>query len=150
MNSKDKSEEDHSFDETKLAQSRFSRGALIVAGSISLGLGIIGIILPLLPTTPFLLLAAWCYARSSKKFYIWLINNKRFGRIIKNYYEGKGIPLHVKIYAISLLWVTILLSSYLFIEMLLIRIILIIIATLVTIHILRFPTLKKTEKTKKE
>lgn len=114
---------------------RFLRGLLIVAGSVFLGLGILGIILPLLPTTPFLLLAAACYARSSKRIYTWLLTNKWFGNYIKNYREGKGVPLKVKISAISLLWVTILFSTIQLIDNLLVRILLILIALAVTVHI---------------
>ncbi len=77
---------------------------LIIAGSISLGLGVLGIILPLLPTTPLLLLAAACYVRSSEKLYNWLITNKYFGSYIQNYRDGKGIPLKAKVIGVSLLW----------------------------------------------
>ena len=82
---------------------KYLRWLLIAAGTVSILLGILGIILPLLPTTPFLLLAAASYARSSVKFYNWLINNRFFGSYIKNYREGKGIPLRVKVSAISFL-----------------------------------------------
>ena len=115
---------------------------LITAGTIFLGLGIIGIFLPILPTTPFLLLAAACYARSSKRFYNWLLKNKWFGKYIERYREGKGIPLKVKIYIITLLWITILLSTIFFIEIFWIRILLILIAVGVTIHILTIKTYK--------
>ena len=119
---------------------------LITAGTIFVGLGIIGIFLPILPTTPFLLLAAACYARSSKRFYDWLLNNKLFGVYIKNYREGKGVPLKVKIFTISLLWVTILFSVFFIIQILWIRIFLIIIAVGVTIHILTIKTYKQKKK----
>ncbi|WP_090237067.1 YbaN family protein [Lentibacillus halodurans] len=76
---------------------------LILAGSISLGVGILGIILPLLPTTPLLLLAAACYVRSSEKLYHWLITNKYFGSYIQNYRDGKGIPLKAKVMGVSVL-----------------------------------------------
>ena len=73
---------------------------LITAGTIFIGIGIIGIFIPILPTTPFLLLAAACYARSSTRFYDWLINNKLIGAYIKNYREGRGIPLKIKVFTI--------------------------------------------------
>ena len=76
-----------------LISNKFFRFLLIIAGTIFLVFGIIGIFLPILPTTPFLLLAAACYARSSKRFYNWLMNNKWFGNYIKNYNEGRGVPL---------------------------------------------------------
>lgn len=119
------------------------KGILIVSGTFFLILGIIGIFIPLLPTTPFLLLAAACYARGSKKFYNWLINNKWLGEYIKNYQEGRGIPLTVKILSITLLWVTITFSTIIIVSNFLLRIILIIIAIGVTIHILTIKTLEK-------
>jgi len=115
---------------------------LMSAGTIFLGLGLLGVFLPILPTTPFLLLAAACYARSSKRIYDWLIQNKWFGSYIKNYQEGKGIPLKVKILTISILWVTILLSAFSILQIFWVKILLIIIAFGVTIHILTIKTCK--------
>jgi uncharacterized protein len=70
-------------------------------------LGAVGIFLPVLPTTPFLLLAAACYCRSSDKLYQWLMGNKWFGTYIKNYREGKGLSIKTKIIALTVLWVSI-------------------------------------------
>lgn len=120
-----------------------SRWVLIIAGTLSLGLGIVGIFLPLLPTTPLLLLSATCYARSSKRFYNWLLNNKWFGNYIKNYREGKGVPLKVKFLSISFLWIAIGYAVIFVVHILLGRIILILIAVGVTIHILSIKTLKQ-------
>ena len=111
------------------------RVVLIIAGTLFVGLGDLGIILPVLPTTPFLLLAAACYARSSDKFYNWLLNNKWFGRYIKNYRDGKGIPIKTVVLSISLLWITIIFSVVFIVHNVFIRVILIIIAVVVTIHI---------------
>jgi hypothetical protein len=108
---------------------------LIAAGTVSLGLGILGIVLPLLPTTPFLLLTAACYARSSDKFYNWLINHMWLGPYIKNYKEGKGIPLRIRVITVALLWGTILLSVFLVVKMLWLKVILLLIAAGVTIHV---------------
>jgi len=127
----------------KKASSRFARGILITAGTFFVGLGVLGIFLPLLPTTPFLLLAAACYARSSKRFYNWLLTNKWFGNYIKNYQEKKGVPLKVKLSSLSLLWITILFSAVFVVDIFFVRIILILIATCVTIHILYIRTLKR-------
>ena len=69
------------------------RGLLILGGSVSTFLGIAGIFLPLLPTTPFLLLASWCFVRSSDKLHYKLMNNKYLGPFIKNYKEKKGIKI---------------------------------------------------------
>jgi len=120
-----------------------SRGVLIIAGTFFVGLGILGIFLPLLPTTPFLLLAAACYARSSERFYNWLLNNRWFGNYIKNYLEGKGAPLRVKVLSISFLWIAIGYSVALVVDIFLVRILLILIAIGVTIHILSIRTLKQ-------
>ncbi len=117
---------------------------LIVIGFLAVGLGILGMFLPVLPTTPFLLLAAACFAKSSKRFYHWLLNNKWFGSYIKNYREGKGIPLKIKILSMGFMWVTILTSSIFFIDNIYIRILLIVIAIIVTIHISLIKT-KKSE-----
>ena len=143
MKKQEKKGANEHFDQTTLVQSKLMRKLLIFAGTFFVVIGIIGIFLPLLPTTPFLLLAAWCYARSSERFYNWLINNKWFGEYIKNYREGKGVPLKVKILSISFLWITILISVYFFVTNIYIRLILIAIAIAVTIHILSFPTIKR-------
>ena len=114
---------------------------LITAGTVSLVLGIAGIFLPLLPTTPFLLLTAACYARSSQKFYSRLINDKYLGNYISNYREKKGIPLKAKLTTLLLLWAAILSSALFFVDPVPVKIILIIIALSVSIHILSFKTL---------
>jgi uncharacterized membrane protein YbaN (DUF454 family) len=121
---------------------KWLRVILIAVGSLFAGLGIIGIFLPVLPTTPFLLLAAACYARSSQKFYNWLLNNRYFGNYIKNYRERKSVPLKVKMLTIALLWVTIGFSVIFAVETIFIRVLLILIATGVSIHVLSLRTLR--------
>jgi len=91
---------------------------------------------PILPTTPFLLLAAACYMRSSQKFYRWLINNRLFGTYIRNYISGRGMPLRIKAFTIILLWVAIGLSICIAAPNLIVKIILVIIAVGVTLHII--------------
>jgi hypothetical protein len=113
---------------------------LLVTGIIATGIGILGIFLPLLPTTPFLILAAACFIRSSDRLYTWLITNRIFGEYLKNYLDRKGIPLGVKIITIFLLWITILLSALLFTDLIWVRILLVIIAVGVTIHLLYIKT----------
>lgn len=115
----------------------------IVAGTICLGLGTLGIILPLLPTTPFLLLTAACYMRGSDRMYQWLLNNKWFGTYIRNYREGKGIPLRGKISALVLLWTTISFTAIFIISIGVIRVTLFIIAAIVSIYLIKLPTLEK-------
>ena len=117
------------------------RVILIVAGTVSLSLGILGIVVPILPTTPFLLLAAACYARGSQRFYNWLLNNRCLGTYIRNYIEKKGIPLKVKIFTITLLWTTISISVILISPNLIVQVILVVIATGVTAHVLSLKTL---------
>ena len=129
-------------DERKIT-SNLSGWVLSIMGSFFTGLGILGIFLPLLPTTPFLLLAAACYIRSSERFYNWLMNNKWLGNYIKNYLEGKGVSLKSKVLFISLLWITIGYSVVFVVNIFLIRVILILIAIGVTIHLLSIRTLKK-------
>ncbi len=119
------------------------RNILIIAGFICVGLGILGMFLPVLPTTPFLLLAAAAFAKSSDKAYHWLMTNKWFGSYISNYREGKGIPLHVKITSITFLWLTILTSAIFFVDNLYIKILLILIAIGVTTHIVSVKTMRK-------
>jgi uncharacterized membrane protein YbaN (DUF454 family) len=116
-------------------QATVKRKLLIGAGTLSTGLGIIGIFIPILPTTPFLLLAAACYMRSSERFYQWLINNRVFGAYVRNYIEGRGMPVRIKIFTILLLWLTIGLSIIFGVQNIVIRIVLICIAVGVTAHI---------------
>ena len=85
--------------EDKKSKYLIIRILLIILGSIFVAIGAVGILVPGLPTTPFMILAAACYIRSSNKLYNWLIKNKLFGKHIKNIREGKGIPIRVKIFA---------------------------------------------------
>ena len=116
---------------------------LIVAGSLCVALSILGMVLPVLPTTPFLLLAAICYERSSPRFYNWLITNRWFGRYIKNYREGRGIPLREKLFTLAVLWASIIYGAFFVTDNLWIRIVLISVATGVTIHLTRVKTLRR-------
>ena len=112
------------------------RRLFILIGSLFVGLALLGIFLPILPTTPFLLLAAACYARGSDRFYNWLLNNRWFGGYIRNYREGRGIPLRIKLLAITFLWITIGCSAAFVVHTLPLRVILIVIAVAVTTHII--------------
>lgn len=125
--------------DTKIYHGLF-RLVLVLAGNIFVGLGILGIFLPLLPTTPFFLLAATCFAKSSPKFYHWLMNNRWFGSYLKNYRDKQCIPKKIKIISISILWIVILSSMLFAVETIFFKIILIIIAVGVTIHIGRLTT----------
>jgi uncharacterized membrane protein YbaN (DUF454 family) len=85
---------------------------LNLIGGIAVVLAILGVFLPLLPTTPFLLLASACFARGSTRLHGWLINNKLFGAYLRNYEQGRGIPLRGKVVALVLLWASIGYSAY--------------------------------------
>ncbi len=115
---------------------------LVAAGSLSLGLGLIGIFVPLLPTTPFLLLAAACYARGSRRLHDWLMSRPRLGAYIRRYREGRGIPLGTKVFTVGLLWATIGVSLALASESAALRIVLLLVAFGVTIHVLTRPTFR--------
>jgi hypothetical protein len=122
---------------------RIARAILIALGTSSLALGIAGVFLPILPTTPFLLLAAACYSRSSRRFYNWLISNRFFGEYIRNYLERRGIPLRVKVLSLALLWITIGCSAAFAVDALWLRILLAAIAVGVTLHVLSLRTLTR-------
>lgn len=115
--------------------SRLVRWSLMVSGSICLMLGLVGIFVPVLPTTPFLLLAAACYARSSQRFYCWLVGNRLFGAYIRSYREGRGLPLRVRLFTIVMLWLTIGVTVIFLVEPLWLRALLLFIASAVTVHV---------------
>ncbi len=85
---------------------------LIIAGWLCVILGVIGIVLPLLPTTPFILLAAFCFARSSDKFHHWLVTHHYFGPIIQRWEENKAIPRNVRNFTIVFMWCGMSFSMY--------------------------------------
>ncbi len=109
---------------------------LIAAGMVSTVVGVIGIFVPLLPTTPLLLLAAACFMRSSDRLYTALIRHKVLGMYIKNYMEKRGIPIKIKLFSIALLWAGILSSAMFATDKLWLRILLVSIAIVVSIHIM--------------
>ncbi|MCI0919221.1 YbaN family protein [Pseudomonas stutzeri] len=116
------------------------RYLLLGTGWLSVALGVIGIFLPVLPTTPFLLLAAACFVRSSRRFYDWLVMHPRLGPWFRDYLEGNGVPLKGKVYSIIAMWLSIALSCWL-VPMPWARAGMLTSATLVTIYILRLKTL---------
>ena len=120
-----------------------TRVLFFVLGSISLLLGAVGIFLPLIPTTPFLLLSVACYLRSSTKMHTWLVNNRVFGQYLSNYREGKGLPMKVKIFTLGILWVTVIYSAFYIIDILVMQFLLIFVAIMVTMHLVLLPTFKR-------
>jgi uncharacterized membrane protein YbaN (DUF454 family) len=116
---------------------------LVTVGTIAVGLGVVGVFVPLLPTTPFLLLAAACFARSSESLYNWLIHHKWFGDYIRHYREHKAITLRAKIVTLVLLWSVIGYTAIRIVSAWWVRVLLGIIAVGVTIHILHLKTLTR-------
>ncbi|MBN1367260.1 MAG: YbaN family protein [Dehalococcoidales bacterium] len=119
---------------------KLKKRLFVAGGSIALVLGITGIVLPVLPTTPFLLLAALCYMRGSQRLYNMLLYNRFVGNYLRNYLQGRGMTLKMKICTLSLLWAAIILSGTLATDSLIIRIILAIVLIGVTIHICMIKT----------
>lgn len=119
--------------------SRLMKALLVAAGTLSVALGVIGIFLPLMPTTVFLLLAAACYARSSDRFYLWLVNHRWLGTYIRNHYEGRGMRRRDKVITLVALWAGIGATAIWSVDATWIRVILAGIAVAVTAHIVRLP-----------
>ncbi len=117
-----------------------ARHALVVAGVLCLVIGVLALLVPILPTTPFLLIAAACFARSSDRFYYWLINHRWFGPHIRNYRESRGITLRMKVASIVTIWCSVAFSSVFVLPNWSLRIGLALIAALVTLHLLSLRT----------
>lgn len=113
---------------------------LIIVGTIAVALGVVGIFIPVLPTTPFLLLAAACYAASSKRFYRWLTTNRLFGPHLVNYREGRGMSVKVKAGTLTLMWSMMAVSILFFLDSLPMKAALLAIAIAVSVHILMIKT----------
>ena len=94
----------HDVHTVDLNRSGLSRTFWFICGFISMVVGLIGIPVPGLPTTPLMILAAACFAKSSQRFYDWIIHNKLFGHHVKNYREGKGIPRKSKPIILATMW----------------------------------------------
>ena len=116
------------------------KALLLFVGWLSVILGVIGIFLPIMPTTPFLLLAAACFVRSSPKFYQWLVGHPRLGKYLVYYLEGKGIPLKAKIYTIALITISMSVTTYI-VPVTAVKFLLPLIGVLVALYIVRQPTL---------
>ena len=106
-------------------------------GCIAVVLAVLGAFLPLLPTTPFLLLASACFARGSDRLHAWLLGNRVFGEYLRNYEQGRGIPLRGKITVLIVMWLSIGYSIYR-LQMWPLQLMLVAIATCVTIYLVRF------------
>ena len=111
---------------------------LLGAGNISVALGVVGIFLPLLPTTPFLLLAAACYVRSSNTFYSWLVAHPVLSKYILAYLNGEGIPRKAKYYTLFTMWLTMAVSAVI-VPLWQVQLLLLCIALMVSTYIWRLP-----------
>ncbi|MBC7932577.1 MAG: YbaN family protein [Rubrivivax sp.] len=117
------------------------RAALIAIGSVCLALAVLGVFLPLLPATPFLLLASACYVRSSEKLHGWLMGNRVLGTYIRNFQERRGIPLRAKVATVAILWLSLLYSIYM-LDFFVLELMLVFIGMTSSVLIFRMKTLK--------
>lgn len=115
---------------------------LTVFGLVSLGLGILGIFLPVLPTTPLLLLAAALFLRSNQGLYDWLLNHPKLGPYITNFMVNKSIPLRVKVVSVTFVWITLLNCAIFVAKHWAFRLFFILLATAITVHILSYKTIE--------
>src|SRR5215510_7512242 len=122
--------------------SGFMRILLVACGTLCVFLGVLGIFLPLLPTTVFLLMAAACYARSSERFYQRLINDRWLGAYIRNHREGRGMRRRDKAITLTMLWVGIGATAIFSVHAFWLRSLLLLIAVSVTVHVVRLPAFR--------
>lgn len=116
------------------------KALLIFFGTLFVALGVLGMFLPLVPTTVFLLMAAYCYSKSSEKFHNWLLSNRWCGAYIKNYKSGRGISARQKASTIALLWASIGFSMWYVSGALWFNLLMLAIAISVTVHLLWIKT----------
>ncbi|WP_455222443.1 YbaN family protein [Kaarinaea lacus] len=114
----------------------------IATGFLSLILGFLGIFLPLLPTTPFILLSAYCFAKSSPRLYQWLANNKTFGPLIQEWQQHRTISPRIKKRAITLIIATFAVTIIFFIDKIYLQFLLLLVATILITYIVRIPSRK--------
>jgi len=109
-------------------------------GATLLGVGAVGVVVPVLPTTPLVLASFFCFTKSSKRAERWISRNRYFGSYIENYQTKQGVPLDVKIKSVAFLWTTLIISCYIFQDKSYLLILLPIVGFAVTIHILLLKT----------
>jgi len=119
---------------------RISKFLLIASGTVCVALAAVGVAVPLLPTTPFLLLAAFLYARSSERCHTWLITNRLFGSYIRRYKEHRSMTRLHKVLTLVLLWSAIGWSACFVVALLWVRLLLAAVAVAVTVHLLYIKT----------
>lgn len=131
------------YEQAPICPNALGRTVLMAAGWILVGVGVVGIFLPILPTTCFLLGAGWCFARSSPRFEAWLYENRLFGRYLRDYTESRILPQKIKIISLVMLWGSISFSIFL-VPSTALRIALITVAAAVTLHLARLKTIPET------
>lgn len=119
---------------------KLKKGFYVVLGTLALAIGFIGIFLPVIPTTPLVLLAAACYMRGSERLHGWLLESKWFGETIRTYQSGQGLRKATKVKAIGLMWIVITISAVFYVESLPVRVMMFGTAILVTRYLLGLPT----------
>ena len=119
---------------------RMKKGLYVVLGTLALALGFIGLFLPVIPTTPLVLVAAACYMRGSERLHGWLLESKWFGETIRTYQAGQGLRKATKIRSFTLMWIVIIVSAVFYVESLLIRLVMFGSAIYATRVLLRLPT----------
>lgn len=100
----------------------------------------VGIVLPLVPTTPFLIVSAACFYKSSPRFYGLIMNNRYVGHYLNDYKLGKGVPLRVKLVSIGFMWISAIISLIFFVPFLWLKLLIVFIVAGVTVHICRIKT----------
>lgn len=114
---------------------------LVALGFVSFGLGVLGVFLPVLPTTPFMLLAAFLFMHGSQRCYDWLLNHPRYGERVRDFQVDRALPLRVKVWSLVTMWVTMLSSVFVFLgDYRYVQVFLMLVAVGVTVHILSFKT----------
>ena len=126
---------------TTLASTPLKRALYVIAGHVFVVIGVLGIVLPVLPGTPFLLMASACYLKGSKRLHAWLHNHRFLGPYLRAFQEGRGLPRRVKIIALATMWIGMSVTMIMFPHPV-ILLVLVAIGTGVTIYLLRMPTLR--------
>lgn len=117
-----------------------ARRFFLALGFLFLGVGLVGVVLPLVPTTINLILAAYFFGRSSERWETWVLEHRRFGPLVRDFRSGLGIPLRAKVWAVALIAVTFTISIVFVIELLAVRVLLVALAVAVSAYILTRPT----------
>jgi uncharacterized protein len=121
------------------------RTVYVALGTLSLAIGIVGAFLPVLPTTPFILLALFFYIRSSPRMHAWVMNSRFAGSHVRNVLDGHGIPLSVKVFAVGMSFCMIGYVSIVHTESFLVRMLLGLLFAVQVYFMVRIKTLRKVD-----